>query len=246
METAIVIPFLLAAVVGSYVQSVTGFAMGMIILAVMVGAGLVSVPVITAVVSLLALVNILLALQGQGHHLERPMFGWMALGLLPAVAVGVVVLEHLDARAQWILESLLGLFIVGGSLSMMIRPRPLTRVSPWWACLVAGFSGGLLGGLFSASGPVMGWFNYRQPLTVAQIRATLLASFSVTTTFRTGVVAYAGGLTAEVWALFFAGLPLVLLGTWAGRSFPPPVSDAALKRLAFALLLVMGAWTTAR
>lgn len=246
MDFATLLPFLLAAAAGSYVQSVAGFAMGMIIIAVMVGGGLMAVPVITAVVSLLSLVNIVLALRGHGHHLARPVFGWMAAGLLPAVAVGVWLLERLDARAQWLLELLLGVFIVAGSSSMMVRPRPRQRVSPPAACFAAGFSGGLLGGLFAASGPVMGWFNYRQPLSVAEIRATLLASFALTTTFRTLAVGYAGGLTAEVWQLFLFGLPLVLLGTWAGRNFPPPVSDAALKRMAFAVLVMMGAWSVIR
>lgn len=246
MDSLTLVLFLLAVAVGSYVQSVAGFAMGMIIIAVTVGGGLLPVPLITAVVSLLSLVNIVLALQGHGHHLARRVFFWMALGLLPAVAVGVWLLEHLDARAQWMLELLLGIFIVAGSLSMMVRPLPRPQVSPRWACFAAGFSGGLLGGMFSASGPVMGWFNYRQPLTVAQIRTTLLASFALTTTFRTVVVGYAGGLTSQVWLLTAIGLPVVLLGTWLGRGFPPPVSEVTLKRLAFGLLVAMGCWSILR
>lgn len=246
MDTAAATGLLIAAALGAYVQSVAGFAMGMIILAVTVGGGLVSVPVVTAVVSLLSLLNIVLALRGHGHHLARRLFLWMAAGLVPAVAVGVWLLEHLDVRAAWLLELALGVFIVAGSLSMMVRPRPLAVVSSPWACFLAGFSGGVLGGMFSASGPVMGWFNYRQPLTVAQIRTTLLASFALTTTFRTVVVGYAGGLTREVWALFAIGVPVVLLGTWAGRRFPPPVSEEAMKRAAFALLVVMGGWSIAR
>lgn len=246
MDPATLLLFLLTTGIGSYVQSVAGFAMGMIILAVMVGGGLVPVAVITAVVSLLALVNIVYALKGHGHHLARSVFGWMAVGLIPGVAGGVWLLERLDARAAWVLELLLGVFIVLGSLSMMVRPQPRERVSPPWACLGAGLSGGLLGGLFSASGPVMGWFNYRQPLTVAEIRTTLLASFALTTTFRTVVVGYAGGLTREVWLMFLTGLPLVLLGTWLGRAFPPPVSDTTLKRMAFTLLLLMGSWSIVR
>jgi uncharacterized membrane protein YfcA len=170
----------------------------------------------------------------------------MAAGLLPAVAGGVWLLEHLDATAAWMLELLLGTFIVLGSLSMMVRPQPRKTVSSAVACLLAGLAGGTLGGMFSASGPVVGWFTYRQPLGVAQIRATLLACFALTTIARTLVVARGGGLTASVWLMFAAGLPVVLLGTWAGRSFPPAVSEEALKRLAFGLPLIMGTWTILR
>lgn len=231
---------------GSYVQSVTGFAMGMLIMAVTVGGGLVAVPVITAVVSLLSLVNIVFALRGHGRHLARGLLRRMAIGMVPGVALGVWLLERLDERSSWILELLLGAFIVAGSLSMMIRPRPRQRLSPGWVQLGAGVAGGVLSGLFAASGPVIGWFTYRQPLTVAEIRTTLLATFALSTTFRTLVVGWAGGLTREVWIMFLVALPMVLLGTWAGRSFPPAVSEATLKRLAFALLLLMGSWSIVR
>lgn len=246
MDTLTLVVFLLATAIGSYVQAVAGFAMGMIIVAVMVAGGVISVPVIAAVVSLLSLVNIVLALRGHTHQVVRPLFAWTVVGLLPAVAIGVWLLTWLDAHMQWLVELLLGLFVIGGSLSMLLRPRPLARLSPPWACIGAGFSGGLLAGLFSASGPVLGWFAYRQPLSVAAIRTTLLAGFALTTSLRTGVVGVGGGLTGEVWILFLTGLPLVLAGTWAGRNLPPPLSEAALKRLAFTLLLAMGCWSVGR
>ena len=92
---------------------------------------------------------------------------------------------------------------------------------------------------------MLGWFNYRQPLPVLVIRSTLLCTFALTTTTRTVVVGVQGGLVAEVWWLSLLALPLVILGTWLGRELPPPVADATLKRLAFALLLAMGIWILA-
>lgn len=246
MDGATLMLFLLVTALGSYVQAVTGFAMGMIIIAVLVGGGLLAVPLITAVVSLLALVNVAMALRGHGHHLHRGLFGWVAAGMLPAITIGVWLLGRLDTRATWLLELLLGLFIVAGSLSMLLRPRLRQTVSAPWARLIAGFSGGLVGGMFAASGPVMGWFTYRQPLRVAEIRTTLLASFALTTSFRTVAVGISGGLTREVWTLFLVGVPVVLAGTWAGARFPPAVSEPALKKLAFVLLLLMGGWSIAR
>jgi uncharacterized membrane protein YfcA len=246
MEALGISLFLVTALVGSYVQSVTGFAMGMIMIAVTVGSGLVAVPVITAVVSLLSLINIVFALRGHLHHVERRMLLTIAFALPPAVWLGVVTLDLLDRRVAWLLELLLGGFIVLGSLSMMLRPRPRATLSRTWACLAAGFAGGLLGGLFSASGPVMGWFTYRQPLAVVQIRSTLLAVFALSTSLRVIVVGVSGGLTAEVWLLALLGLPLVLFGTWLGRAFAPPLSDVALKRAAFGILLLMGSTMVVR
>ncbi len=245
MDLAAWLVFLGAVFAGAYVQAVTGFAMGMIVIAVVGASGLVSLPVLTAAASLITLVNVALAMKGQLHHLHRRLLLWLALGQLPAIWLGVALLGVLDRDATTLLKLLLGAFITLGSLSMMLKPQPLKAVSRPWLCTVVGAAGGVLGGLFSASGPVMGYFSYRQPLPVAVIRATLLCSFALTTSVRTMVVGASGGLTAEVWWLSLFALPLVVGGTWLGREAPPPVSDDTLKQLAFALLLAMGVWILA-
>lgn len=234
--------FLFTVLIGSYIQGVAGFAMGMLIIAVMSGFQLIDLYRITAVVSLLSLVNILLSLHGHYHRVQGRVLRWLMLGQLPAIVLGVMLLSRLDASESNLLHGLLGAFIFFGSLSMALRPRPRKRVSSRPACVAAGVAGGLVGGLFSASGPVLGWFSYRQPLSVSEIRATLLGCFVITTLMRTLVVGVQGGLTLPVWQFSGLGLPLVLLGTWLARQFPPPVSENAMKRSVFLLLLGMGAW----
>jgi uncharacterized membrane protein YfcA len=242
MEGAGWVVFLGAVLVGSYVQAVTGFAMGMIVIAVAGASGAVPLPVLTAAASLITMVNVALALVGHTAAIDRRIFGWLAMGQVPAIVAGVWLLTRLDRDARTLLELLLGGFITVGCLSLMIRPRRLDRPSPAWACLGAGMAGGIVGGLFSASGPVMGWFNYRQPLPLAVIRATLLCSFALTTSTRTLVVGVQGGLTADVLWLSGIAVPLVVVGTWLGRELPPPVSERVLRQMAFGLLLLMGVW----
>lgn len=234
--------FLGAVFVGSYVQSVTGFAMGLIVIALVGATGVISLPTLTAAASLITMVNVAVALKGHTRHIDRRIFLWLAAGQLPAIGVGVWVLTWLDRDAEMVLQVLLGLFITLGSLSMMIRPAPLTAPSPNWACFTAGLAGGVVGGIFSASGPIIGWFNYRQPLPLMVIRATLLCSFALTTSTRTLVVGVQGGLTADVLWLSAVAVPLVVGATWLGRELPPPVSEDVLKQGAFALLLLMGVW----
>jgi len=232
--------FLGAVLIGSYVQSVAGFALGMIVIAVAGASRTVPLPVLTAAASLISLLNVALALVGHTQAIHRRIFLWLALGQMPAIALGVWLLTWLDRDARWVLELLLGSFITLGSLSMMLKPKPLAAESSSRACFAAGLAGGVVGGMFSASGPIMGWFNYRQPLELTVIRATLLCSFALTTSTRTVIVGLEGGLNADVLLLTAAALPLVLAGTWLGRELPPPVSEVTLKRMAFGLLLVMG------
>jgi uncharacterized membrane protein YfcA len=237
--------FLGAVFTGSYVQSVSGFAMGLIVIAVVGASGVISLPVLTAAASLITMINVAVALKGHTQHIDRRIFLWLAAGQMPAIGLGVWILTWLDRDAQSLLELLLGLFITMGSLSMMLRPRPLSGPSPNWACFAAGLAGGVVGGMFSASGPIMGWFNYRQPLPLAIIRATLLCSFALTTSTRTLVVGVQGGLTAEVLWLSAVAVPLVVLGTWLGRVLPPSIPEEAMKRSAFGLLLLLGLWILA-
>lgn len=234
--------FLALVLFGSYVQTVAGFALGMILIAGSSALALFPLPVTTAVISLVSMVNIFLALHGHYPRIYRRGVIWLILGQLPFVAVGVALLNYLDASAERVLQGLLGMFILLGCGAMMIRPKPKDVVSGRSAFFAAGVGGGLLGGLFSASGPVIGWFVYRQPLGVPEIRASLLAAFALGTIARTVVVGVDGGLTRDVWLLTAWSIPLVLLATWLGRRFPPALSEMSLRRLAFALLFAMGGW----
>ena len=240
MSEATLIILLVTVFAGSYLQAVTGFAMGLLIIAVMSAFSLMDIVPLTALVSLLSLVNVLLALIGQRHLVRGRFVLILALGQLPAIVLGVALLEYLNSQAELVLRLLLGLFIVAGSLSMLIQPKLRSQPSAKVSWLVAGFSGGLIGGMFSASAPVLGWFIYRQPFPVAVIRNTLLSTFAVTTFSRTIVVAANGELTSLVWQLFVYGLPVVALGTLIGRRFPPNISDAAMRRFAFSLMLTLG------
>jgi len=234
-----------AVFIASYVQSVIGFAMGMIVMAIVGASDAVSLPTLTAAVSIISFVNIVVALNGHLNVVHRRVLGWLILSQIPAILVGLYLLTVLDREAQAVLRFLLGLFIAGGSLSTMIRPAAQATVSGRLSCVAAGLSGGIIGGLFSASGPVIGWFLYRQPLPLVTIRATMLCFFGLGTFSRTVIVGIQGGLSGEVWWLSAIAFPLVVIGAWLGRIKPPPLSDLALKRAVFFLLFALGVFIMA-
>jgi len=242
MEVLTWLVFASAVFIGSYIQSVIGFAMGMIVMAIVGASAVLSIPTLTAAVSIISFLNIVVALKGHIGHVDRVLLKWLVAGQIPAIVSGLWLMTALDREAREILQLMLGVFVAAGSLSMVIRPAPQSRVSAPWACITAGIGGGLIGGLFSASGPVIGWFAYRQPLALVAIRSTMLCFFSVATCTRTLVVGLHGGLTAEVLGLSAIAAPLVVLGAWLGRILPPPLTEARLKRGVFFLLFLMGAY----
>ena len=236
---------LLVLLFGSYVQAVAGFALGMIAVAVIGGLRLLDIPTLAAIVSFLSLLNAGLSLRGHVHEIHRPTFFWLGLGIVPGLLLGYWLMLYLNASHLWLLELCLGAFITLGGLSMSLRPRSWARVSGAPFTWSMGTVGGLLGGLFSASGPLLGWFAYSQPLSVAIIRATLLGYFVLATSARTVIVFFEGSLSNTVLLYAALGAPIVVLGAWLGRRFPPVVSEAALKRGVFVGLLLMGIWICA-
>ena len=246
MEAHALAMFLLTVFVGSYVQAVAGFAMGMIIVAVIGGLRIMDVPTLAAVVSLMTMLNVAIALYGKLQDVHRQLFVWLALGQVPAIFAGFELMQWLEGNTRWLLELCLGVFITAGGLSMFLKPHPWPKVSGPLATWAVGVCGGVVGGMFSASGPVLGWFGYNQPLNLAVIRATLLACFVMTTGTRTVVVGFQDGLTDTVLGYAAVALPVVALGTWLGRAYAPPVRDESLKKFAYFLLLFMGLWILGR
>jgi uncharacterized membrane protein YfcA len=72
------------------------------------------------------------------------------------------------------------------------------------------------------------------------LASTLLAFFALATASRILMTGAAGAIDGEVLVWVAASLPAVLLGTWAGRRFPPHLPDRTLRRIAFGLLALLG------
>ena len=156
MEPLTLLFLLMAVLFGSYIQTVTGFAMGMIIVATVGGLGLLQLSVLAILVSLLTSVNSFLSLRGNWSRIEFRFFLFLALGQFPAIVFGIELLNFLESNEVWILKIILGSFLVLGGLLSFVNPRPLKRLSGRLTVFLAGILGGTLGGLFSASGPVLG------------------------------------------------------------------------------------------
>lgn len=232
--------FAAVTLVAAYVQTVSGFALGLIVMGAVGALDLAGIPFTALVVSLLSLVNVLSALRGRWHDVERRTLWVGTVAMVPAVLAGLALLHWLEAAWLDGLRGLLGGFILIGAVLLMLRPSPRTAPSPPWKAGLWGGIAGLFGGLFSTAGPPIVFHLYREPLGIPVIRATLLAFFAATTLTRILATGATGSIDREVLLWVAVSLPTVLLGTWAGRRFPPRISDLAMRRLAFALLAGLG------
>lgn len=235
--------FLLAVAIGTYIQAVTGFALGIFLLAAVTLLHLGSIPATATALNIMNLALGAVVVVPQLRKADSRIVAQSLIGLVPAMVIGVLLLSYLNSNAQNLLKALLGAVIIAAGLVLVCRPDPLPRRSSPAAFVGTGFLGGFFGGLFSVSGPPIVYQLYRQPIPVQTIRITLLTLFSLASLGRLVVVGLHGDLTLDVVKIGLLSLPVVAAMAWIGNRFPPPVSERTLRRGIFALLMLSGGGT---
>ena len=231
---------MLVAGAAAYLQTLTGFAFGLVMMAAIALLGLISLSDAAIVVGILSLVNAVHILVRGWREVAWPAF-WLVIGpTLAATIAGYAILEHVAAANLAVLQLVLGLVIIAAAAQLLLRPHPLAEPSPPRHFIMAGAAGGLLGGLFSTAGPPLVYLFYRQPMAVATIRVTLVLVFTVSILLRTTMAVATGGFPyATVWWSLPA-IPAILLATEIAHRWPPAMAPNTLRRLTFGLLLASG------
>jgi uncharacterized protein len=242
MSAAELIAFLSVTAVAAYLQTVTGFAFGLVTMAGVALTGALPLPEAAVFVGLLTVTNAsqMLTTGGWKHVAKRP---WIivVLSSLPALALGYLLLEWLaDTRIQ-ALKLLLGGITMLSSLQLAFPSKGRQVAAGPLKTIIVGTVSGLMGGIFSTAGPPLVYHFYRQPLPIEVIRETLVAVFGLNAILRLALVVLAGNIpNAAYWPCLLA-VPLVIAATALARRFPPPLSPPAFRRVIFCLLFVSGA-----
>lgn len=232
--------FWLLAAAGAWTQTLTGFALGLIVMSGATLFHLLPVPVTAAIISVLVLVNGGMVLARDHTHIDRPALIRMVAGTVPTIVAGLILLGWVADSRLNMLRAVLGVFVTLAALQLIRRPQPWPARSPNAAFALAGAAGGLLGGLFATAGPPVIWLLYRQPLPLATVRVTLVAYFALTQALRLVLVTGSGGLTRPMLIGAAGAIPAVMTGTWLARRFPPGLAPVTIRRAALGLLLASG------
>ncbi|HJV28737.1 MAG TPA: sulfite exporter TauE/SafE family protein [Aromatoleum sp.] len=242
MTSQVVLSLLVVIAVATYFQTVTGFGLGMIVMGATSGMHIASVATVAAVVSIVSLANSVVALPGRLQQIDWRAAMAASVGIVPAIVCGVVLLDYLNASAAGVLQLLLGVVIVQGSVGFALRPAQREERSSDLSFAASGFFSGLSGGLFGVAGPPLIFQFYRQPMDAAVVRNMLLLLFALTSGLRAAYLGLQGRLDAEIWTLTALALPVVGLVTVLGRRYPPPLATRTMRRLVFIVLMITGAY----
>ena len=234
--------FLLIVAFAAVTQTITGFAMGLIIVAATAALDLLSILEVTAIISIISMTNTWLVLRQSRRGINTRLLLFISIGLLPSLGAGFIFLDQFGQRLDHFLKTGLGLMVMTAGLFMMLKPAQWSSPSSNPAAIGVGFLGGFFGGLYSAAGAPIAYFLYRQPETIATIRLTLLAVFFLSTFSRAMMGGFYGHFTEAVLLKTALALPLVILITMGLQRQLARIPDQWVRRLVFIILQGVGAW----
>jgi len=240
MELSSIIIILLAVAIGSYLQAFTGFALGIVVLAIAVLTHAAPIAIVATTITIVAVPGITIALARHWQHIDRASFFKTLLGLLPGTLLGLWLLGKLEAEHTVLLQLLLGGLIVAGGIALFIKPHPNQLRSSSTSFVMMGVLGGLMGGMFSIPGPPLIYHYYRQPIPIQAIRTSLLAFSLAMSLLRLLLQTAQGELDTEVMSLGLLAIPVAMLASCLYVRFPPQLSDLTMRRGAFAIFVAMG------
>ena len=233
--------FLMFVTLAVYAQTLTGFALALILLGLVGATDLVPLTdAVNAVTVMAVVVACTFFYRRWPLQVERSLWPAVASSIPGAVA-GTLLLFWLAGAAYEVLRLLLGLSIVFCALLLWRVAEPRKTVSSRGAFVLAGGISGLLGGMFSAAGPPLVYLMYRQPLAHARVQESLILFFGMGALLRLAIVVPTGHFSAQAVGLAAESIPVVFFVTSAAARRPPPLRPKLLKAIVCLLLVITGA-----
>ncbi|MCB1754231.1 MAG: sulfite exporter TauE/SafE family protein [Gammaproteobacteria bacterium] len=240
MDTTVLLGFLLLVILGCLIQTLSGFAIALVITGGMTSLGLVPITFTVNVVSIVSLANVVTALHGKLAEVDGIMFRYAGAGIVAMSGGGLLVLNYLSQNSVRILELFLGVVILVSAAVFVRPPRLNKKKSSNTMHFLAGGMGGFLSGMFGAGGPPIVLHVYRQPLPLIELRSTLLAIVGVMTSTRLGMEALAQHVSWDMLRTGLICIPVSMLATMLGRRLRPCISDRVVRNFSAILLCIIG------
>lgn len=233
--------YLVCVVIAGYVQNLTGFAFGLVLLGLAGLTQAAALPDVTNVVSVLTLVNAIGLFRASRPQFERAVMPPTLGASLVGVLLGVLLLNWLSDNVVVGLKLLLGVTILACAGVLLTNAAARTTRSSNASFAAVGLVSGLLGGLFSTAGPPLVYHFYRQPMALRAIRDALVTVFAVNAVLRLTLMIGAGRFGRDALWLSLEAVPLVLLQThWMSRR-PPGWHPRTVKIVVCVLLVLVAA-----
>jgi uncharacterized membrane protein YfcA len=225
---------ILAIFLGAFTQSLTGFGIALVAMAIL--PSLLGLHVATPLVALAGIVLESIMLIRYRESLQVKSIWRLLAASLIAIPFGVYSLRQLDER---IALFVLGLVVAGYALYALIGFRLPELHHPLWAWLT-GFACGMLGGAYNTAGPPIVIYGNCRQWSPQEFRSNLSGFFIVNSLMVVSTHFLSGNFTREVISVFWWALPAVALGFIAGQSVDRWLNPEIFRKLVLVVLIVLG------
>lgn len=224
----------LAIFLGAFTQSLTGFGVALVAMAVL--PSLLGLDVATPLVALTGIVLESALLVRYRESLQMKSIWQLIVASVIAIPFGMYVLSQLDER---IALFVLGLIIAGYALYALIGFRLPELHHPLWAWLT-GLASGMLGGAYNTAGPPIVIYGNCRKWSPQEFRSNLSGFFIVNSVMVVSTHFFSGNFTSEVLSVFWWMLPALTLGFIAGQSLDRWLNPVMFRKIVLVLLVVLG------
>lgn len=233
--------FIGCAIIATLTQSMTGFALGLLLIGLVEVFGLAPLADASMVVSILTCVNAVFTVRRSSPKLPSSIVIPLVVASLACVPLGALILTLLSKNEIFLLKFSLGCLIVISSFTLIFSVQVNKSFSGKWTFWATGGVTGLLSGMFSTGGPPLVHLLYRQPASFECIKNTLLLIFASNALVRIIALVLFGDITSNALVLSVECIPIVLLLSYLLARWPLNLPKRVTKLLVFSLLFVSGA-----
>lgn len=235
------VAFIACAILATVAQSLSGFALGLLLIGLVEVLGLAPLADVSVAVSILTCFNALFTVRPGSPRLPASQIRPLLLASLLFVPLGALVLAALAKGEVSILKLILGVLVLFSSVTLLVPPKPAQAFSPTWAFWATGSATGMLSGMFATGGPPLVHLLYRQPTSFEHIRNTLILIFAANAAVRVVFLLLYGEITRNALVLTAECVPVImLLSHWLAKH-PIRLPPKATRLFVVLLLVVAGA-----
>ena len=237
MTTLIYVLYLIVSFAGSFMQTISGFGFSVVTMAIF-PYFMHSYQLSLTVSSLMAfstdIVNVVPRRKAVKMKLILPpLLGYF---IFAAVAVFFSV-----GTADSTLSTILGAALILLSLYFIFIKNNL-RIKPTFVNgVIAGALSGVMGGMFSISGPPIVVYTLAITKDQEEYFATNMAYFAITNLYTAVIRAINGLITPQVILLWAIGTIMVFVGVFCGRKLVKKINPIALRKVIYIFMAVSGA-----
>lgn len=235
MELYQLILIALVLLAASFVQSVTGFGLG--ILAMIFLPGLMLFKEANVLCSMMSIVTSGLVVLAMRRHINLKNLLFPLIGSLFANYFGVRFVTRTDSH---VLTLLFGIVLVVLSIYFFFFSGKIKIKPTWYAGLSCGIFSGVLTALFSAGGPPVVIYFMQSEENTDRYLATISVFFVLSNLIAVCMKAASGFVTKNVLIAFLLGLLGMFAGSFLGKKTRDKTNASVLRKMVYGFMAISG------